>query len=111
MYLKYFYENELAQASYMVGCQKTGETMVIDPSRNVNEYLKIAEEQRFTITGALETHIHADYVSGTVELASRTGSVIYHSVEGAENGGYTLASDLNTKGACDQDRIHVGNDI
>ncbi|RSL33675.1 MBL fold metallo-hydrolase [Salibacterium salarium] len=109
MYLKYFYDNELAQASYMVGCQKTGEAMVIDPSRNVNEYLKIAEEQGFTITGALETHIHADYVSGTVELASRTGAVIYHSVEGAENGGYTFSSDLNTKGVRDQDRIHVGN--
>ncbi|MGY4688185.1 MBL fold metallo-hydrolase [Salibacterium sp. K-3] len=109
MYLKYFYDNELAQASYMVGCQKTGEAVVIDPSRHVNPYLEIAEEQGFTITGALETHIHADFVSGAVELAGRTGAVIYHSAEGEENGGYAFASNLNTKGVRDGERIHVGN--
>ncbi|SFQ41836.1 MBL fold metallo-hydrolase [Salibacterium halotolerans] len=109
MYLKYFYDNELAQASYMVGCQKTGEAVVIDPSRHVQEYLNVAEEQGFTITGGLETHIHADFVSGTVELAARTGAVIYHSVEGAENGGYALSSSLNIKGVRDQDRIQIGN--
>ncbi|RSL29271.1 MBL fold metallo-hydrolase [Salibacterium salarium] len=109
MYLKYFYDDELAQASYMIGCQATGEAAVIDPSRHVNEYLQIAEEQGFKIVGALETHIHADYVSGSVELSARTGATIYHSIEGAENGGYEFPSSLNTKGVRDQDRINVGN--
>ncbi|WP_147804902.1 MBL fold metallo-hydrolase [Alkalicoccus halolimnae] len=109
MYLKYFYDNKLAQASYMVGCQKTGEAAVIDPSRQVDEYTAAAEEQGFTITAALETHIHADYVSGSRELSSRTGAVIYHSVEGAENGGYDFPDEEKTKGMKEGDKIEVGN--
>jgi hydroxyacylglutathione hydrolase len=109
MYLKYFYDKQLAQASYMVGCQKTGEAAVIDPSRQVQEYLNIAEEQGFKITSALETHIHADYVSGSRELQDRTGAVVYHSAEGAENGGYEFPSGVKTKGVKEGDRIDVGN--
>lgn len=109
MYLKYFYNEELAQASYMVGCQATGEAVVVDPSRNVEPYLSIAESQGFRITGVLETHIHADFVSGTVEMSNRTGSPIYHSIEGPDNGGYNFSSDLNTIGVKDQDVITIGN--
>lgn len=109
MYLKYFYNEELAQASYMIGCQATGEAVVVDPSRNVEPYLSIAESQGFRITGVLETHIHADFVSGTVEMSSRTGAVIYHSTEGPDNGGYNFSSELNTVGVKDQDIISVGN--
>ncbi|EQB38600.1 hypothetical protein M948_08415 [Virgibacillus sp. CM-4] len=64
MYLQYFYDRSLAQASYMIGCQITGEAAIIDPIRNIDMYLTVAKEQGFRIMGAIETHIHADFVSG-----------------------------------------------
>ncbi|PRO66051.1 MBL fold metallo-hydrolase [Alkalicoccus urumqiensis] len=109
MLLKYFYDDALAQASYMVGCQKTGEAAVIDPSRDIDSYVKTAEDQGLRITHALETHIHADYISGSRELAAETGAVIYHSAEGAENGGYQFPDSVKTKAVKDGDRITIGN--
>ena len=64
MLLKYFYDKKLAHASYLVGCQKTGEAILIDPDRNIEHYLKAAEREGMRIVGSAETHIHADYVSG-----------------------------------------------
>lgn len=109
MYLKYFYDTSLAQASYMIGCQATGEAAVIDPSRNIEEYLQIAREQGFRITGAFETHIHADFVSGVTELARRTDATIYYSTEGAENGGYEWTQDLPLHGVTHGEEIYIGN--
>lgn len=109
MYLKYFYDKSLAQASYMIGCQATGEAAVIDPSRNIEEYLQIAREQGFRITASLETHIHADFVSGAAELARRTGAVIYYSTEGAENGGYEWDQNLPLHGVIHDENIYIGN--
>ena len=60
MLLKYFYDEKLAQASYLVGCQAMGEAIVIDPSRNIKPYLAVAREQGVRIIGVAETHIHAD---------------------------------------------------
>ncbi|WP_077298656.1 rhodanese-like domain-containing protein [Virgibacillus pantothenticus] len=108
MYLKYFYDSSLAQASYMVACQATGEAAVIDPARNIEDYLKIARERGFQITATVETHIHADFVSGVTELARRTGATIYHSLEGNENGGYEWDNLLPVQGVRDQDRIRLG---
>ncbi|SHH73120.1 MBL fold metallo-hydrolase [Virgibacillus chiguensis] len=108
MYLHHFYETSLAQASYMVACQATGEAAVIDPARNIEGYLKTAREQGFQIVAAVETHIHADFVSGVTELARRTGATIYHSIEGVDNGGYEWSSDLPVKGLRDQDTIQLG---
>jgi hydroxyacylglutathione hydrolase len=109
MYLTYFYDSALAQASYMVACQATGEAAVIDPSRNIEEYVKVAREQGFQIRAAVETHIHADFVSGVTELARRTGATIYYSLEGADNGGYDWDDSLSVHGLRDQDIIHLGN--
>ncbi|SFF57503.1 hydroxyacylglutathione hydrolase [Halobacillus alkaliphilus] len=109
MFLKYFYDKHLAQASYLIGCQATGEAAVIDPARNIEPYLLVAQEEGFSITRALETHIHADFVSGVTELARRTGAVIYHSSEGAENGGYTLDPYLPQQGLNHGDVVSVGN--
>ena len=85
MLLKYFYDDRLAHASYMVGCQATGEAIVVDPGRNVEQYLLAAEENEFEIVAATETHIHADFVSGAWELAKRNGAKVYLSDEGDEN--------------------------
>ncbi|GGL86806.1 Zn-dependent hydrolase [Deinococcus aerolatus] len=82
MYFKRFYDTDLAQASYMLGCQKTGECLVIDPVRDIAPYLEKAAAQKLRITHVTETHIHADYLSGSRELAQATGAALYLSDEG-----------------------------
>jgi len=61
----------LAIASYMVGDEKVKQVAVIDPSRDVDEYVRIAKDEGLRITHILETHVHADYVSGSAELKAR----------------------------------------
>jgi glyoxylase-like metal-dependent hydrolase (beta-lactamase superfamily II)/rhodanese-related sulfurtransferase len=75
MYFEQFYLTCLAHASYMLGSE--GEAAVIDPQRDVDIYLKAADEQNLTIRHIFETHLHADFVSGHKELAARTGAKIY----------------------------------
>jgi glyoxylase-like metal-dependent hydrolase (beta-lactamase superfamily II)/rhodanese-related sulfurtransferase len=74
MYFKQFYLACLAHASYLVGSE--GEAAVIDPQRDVDEYLSEAEAQGLQIKYVIETHLHADFVSGHQELAARTGAQI-----------------------------------
>ncbi|PYZ97509.1 MBL fold metallo-hydrolase [Alteribacter lacisalsi] len=111
MFLKYFYDDSLAQASYMVGCQATGEAAIVDPSRNIEAYIRTAEKQGFTITAALETHIHADFVSGSIELSDRTGATVYHSAEGERNGGYSFPASVNTAPVRHKDTINIGKTV
>jgi hydroxyacylglutathione hydrolase len=61
----------LSILSYIVGDEKTGEAAVVDPTRDVEQYLEIARQQKLTIRYILETHVHADFVSGAVELKHR----------------------------------------
>jgi hydroxyacylglutathione hydrolase len=75
MYFEQFYLGCLAHASYMIGSD--GEAAVVDPQRDVDIYLKAAEEQDLKIRHIFETHLHADFVSGHKELAARTGANIY----------------------------------
>jgi len=75
MYFEQFYLGCLAHASYMLGSE--GDAVVVDPQRDVDLYLKAAEEHGLTIRHIFETHLHADFVSGHKELAARTGARIY----------------------------------
>jgi hydroxyacylglutathione hydrolase len=75
MYFEQFYLGCLAHASYMLASE--GEAVVVDPQRDVELYVKAADDQGFTIRHVFETHLHADFVSGHRELASRTGAQIY----------------------------------
>ena len=75
MYFEQFYLGCLAHASYMLASE--GEAVVVDPQRDVELYLKAAAEHNVTIRHIFETHLHADFVSGHQELASRTGAQIY----------------------------------
>jgi glyoxylase-like metal-dependent hydrolase (beta-lactamase superfamily II)/rhodanese-related sulfurtransferase len=75
VYFKQFYLGCLAQASYMIG--DGGEAAVIDPRRDVDEYVDEARRESLTIRHVIETHLHADFVSGHRELAARTGAKIY----------------------------------
>src|SRR3984957_11366584 len=78
MYFEQFYLGCLAHASYMLASE--GEAMVVDPQRDVDLYLKAAEDHRVKIRHIFETHLHADFVYGHRELAARTGASIYMGV-------------------------------
>lgn len=90
MYFKFVYDESLSQASFIIGCQKEGIAAVIDPKRDVDTYLKIAEKNNLKITHILETHIHADFLCGSRELAKLTGADLYLSDEGDENWKYNF---------------------
>ena len=73
----------LSHASYLVGDETTGRAVVVDPRRDIGIYLEEAEERGLRIDRVIETHIHADFLSGHLELADRTGAVICYG-EGAD---------------------------
>ena len=108
MLLKYFYDQGLAHASYLVGCQRSGEAIVIDPSRNVDQYMEAAAAEGLRIVGSAETHIHADFVSGSRELADRAGAKLYLSDEGPADWKYGFAGQHNSQLLKDGDLFHVG---
>ncbi|WP_104992591.1 rhodanese-like domain-containing protein [Deinococcus sp. NW-56] len=108
MYFKRFYDTDLAQASYMIGCQKTGECLVVDPVRDISPYLAEAQGQKLRVTHVTETHIHADYLSGSRELAKATGAKLLLSDEGGAGWQYTY-DDGNRVKLRDSDTFMVGN--
>src|SRR4029434_8981254 len=82
MCFRMIYDNALAQAAYLIGCQRTGEAIVIDPERDIDRYIAPARQETRRIPAVAETHIHADCLSGTRELAEKTGAKAYLSDEG-----------------------------
>ncbi|KAB1643141.1 MBL fold metallo-hydrolase [Gulosibacter chungangensis] len=104
MLLERLYDEDLAQAGYFIGCQATGEAIVIDARRDINEYLALASKHGMRIVAVTETHIHADYLSGTRELARATGAEIYVSGEGGEDWQYGFEA----RRLHDGDRIEIG---
>lgn len=108
MFLKYFYDKSLAHASYMVGCQRTGEAIVIDPGRDVVPYLEAATAEGLRIVGAAETHIHADFVSGSRELADQVGATLYLSDEGPADWKYQFADQHASRLVKNGDVIQIG---
>ncbi|HEX6598537.1 MAG TPA: rhodanese-like domain-containing protein [Gemmatimonadaceae bacterium] len=109
MYFQRFYDTPLAQASYLIGCQRTGEAVVIDPNRDIAQYLAAAEAQELRITHVSETHIHADFVSGARELARRTGALLLLSDEGDADWKYAYAAEDGARLLKDGDHFMVGN--
>ncbi len=91
MFLQHVYDKSLAQASYFIGCQKAGIAIVIDAKRDVDTYLEIAKQNNMTITHVTETHIHADFLAGTRELAAITGAEMFLSNEGGKEWQYEFA--------------------
>jgi glyoxylase-like metal-dependent hydrolase (beta-lactamase superfamily II) len=85
MFTQQFFVEGLGCASYMVGCEAQGIAAVIDPDREVQKYLDVAASRGLNITHIIETHLHADHVSGNTDLAARTGADIYvHEASDAE---------------------------
>lgn len=108
MFLKYFYDKALAHASYMVGCQRSGEAIVIDPGRSVDQYIEAAADEGLKIVATTETHIHADFVSGSRELADRVGAKLYLSDEGTADWKYQFANQYRSQLLKDGDAFYVG---
>ncbi len=106
MFVKRFFEPSLAQASYLIGCQSAGEAIVIDANRDVEPYIQVAAQEGLRITHVTETHIHADFVSGSRELAHRTGASLCLSDEGDQDWKYQFTHDRKLKHG---DRITIGN--
>ena len=108
MLLERIYDEDLAQASYFIGCQARGEAIVVDPRRDLDVYLELAAKHAMSVVAVTETHIHADYLSGTRELAARTGARMYISDEGGPD--WTYGSDFDSAVRMKHGhRIRLGN--
>ena len=105
MLFEHVYDKSLAQASYFIGCQVKGEAIVIDPQRDIDVYLDLAKANNMKITKVTETHIHADFLSGSRELVAATGAEIYLSDEGGEDWQYEFPH----IGLKHNDKIELGN--
>ena len=109
MLLRRLYDEPLAQASYLLGCQRSRQAIVIDPNRDVEQYDAAAAAAGMRITHVTETHIHADFLSGARELASRNGARLLLSAEGGRDWMYRDAALLGATLLRDGDRIEVGD--
>ncbi|MGH7476714.1 MAG: MBL fold metallo-hydrolase [Longimicrobiales bacterium] len=109
MILERFYDEKLAQASWLVGCATTGEALIVDANRDVAQYLASAQAEGLRITHVAETHIHADFVSGSRELVAATGARLLLSGEGDADWHYGFLGSDGATALNDGDRFHVGN--
>jgi hydroxyacylglutathione hydrolase len=78
MLIRQIMDDKLAQYAFLVGCQQTGEAIVIDPERDIDRYLDLAAREGLRIVAVAETHIHADFLSGARELAARVPGLRVH---------------------------------
>jgi hydroxyacylglutathione hydrolase len=110
MFLRQIPDHALAQYAYLIGCQRTGEAVIVDPERDVDRYLKLAAENGFRLTAVAETHIHADYLSGARELVEHHGAIAYLSAEGGPDWQFEWAKgNPKARFLHDGDTFKVGN--
>lgn len=91
MLFRQIVDEKLAQYAYLIGCQQTGEALVVDPERDIDRYVELAEQEGLRVVAVAETHIHADFLSGAREFAERFGTRVYLSGEGDEDWKYEWA--------------------
>jgi hydroxyacylglutathione hydrolase len=109
MLLRLIYDDKLAQASYLLGCQATGEAVVIDANRDADQYMRLARKEGVRITHVTETHIHADYLSGSRELAHRAGAKLLLSGHGGDDWSYRFPETEKIQLLVNGERFKVGN--
>ena len=95
-----YYIDCLSQASYLIGDTSTGQAVIVDPRRDVQEYLDDAAAQGLMIIGMINTHFHADFLSGHLELAQATGAWIGY--------GQVAQAEFETRSLADGERIDLG---
>src|ERR1041385_8502883 len=79
MYIQQIYTGCLSEAAYFI--ESNGEAIVIDPLRDTEEYLRLAKEHNARIKYIFETHLHADFISGHLDLSKQTGAPIVYGPE------------------------------
>ncbi len=110
MFLRQIFDPYLAQYAYLIGCQRTGEALIIDPERDIARYQNVADENGLRITAVAETHIHADFVSGGREFAQDPDVHLYLSAEGGKDWTYQWPGHRpNTHLLKNGDHFMVGN--
>lgn len=110
MFLRQITDSSLAQNAYLIGCQRTGEAIIIDPERDLDRYFQLAAENDLRITAVADTHIHADYLSGARELVVRHGATAYLSEEGGPDWQFEWAKgNPNARFLKHGDVFRVGN--
>lgn len=110
MFFYQIFEDKLAQYAYLIGCQATGEAIIIDPMRDIARYEDLAEDNGLKIVAAADTHIHADYLTGLREFAEK-GVRIFASDEGGDDWRYEwlLNSNYDHTLLKDGDTFNIGN--
>lgn len=110
MFFQQILEEKLAQYAYLIGCQATGEAIIVDPMRDITRYQTIAEKNNLEIVAATETHIHADYLSGLREFAE-AGIRVLVSDEGDADWKYewVIGSEYDHQLLKDGDEFAIGN--
>ena len=110
MLFRQIWDRKLAQYAYLIGCQATGEAIVVDPERDIDQYLLLAEQEGVEIVAAVDTHIHADYLTGMREFAER-GVHVYASDEGDADWKYEwlIGSDYSYTLLKNGDEFKIGN--
>ncbi|WP_338089895.1 TSUP family transporter [Nonomuraea basaltis] len=101
MFFAQYYLDCLSQASYLIGDPKTGRAVVVDPRRDVTEYITDAEAHGLRIEGVINTHFHADFIAGHLELAARTGAWIGY--------GRKAEAEYPIRKLADGERIELGD--
>ncbi len=110
MFFEQIFEEKLAQYAYVIGCQREGTAIVIDPMRDIKRYEDLAKKHGLKIIAVAETHIHADYLSGVREFAEK-GAKLYVSDEGDADWKYeyVIGSDYDYQLLKDGDEFNIGN--
>ncbi|MFD1658699.1 rhodanese-like domain-containing protein [Streptomyces caeni] len=101
MFFAQYYLDCLSQASYMIADETTGQAVVVDPRRDISEYLADAEARGYTVVGVINTHFHADFIAGHLEMASRTGAWIGY--------GQRAETEYAVRKFADGDRVTLGD--
>ncbi|MEV7929443.1 MULTISPECIES: rhodanese-like domain-containing protein [unclassified Kitasatospora] len=101
MYFAQFYLDCLSQASYLIADETTGQAVIVDPRRDVDEYLADATARGLTVVGVINTHFHADFLAGHLELAARTGAWIGY--------GHRAETEYPIRKLSDGERIELGD--
>lgn len=111
MFFRQIVDEKLSQYAYLIGCQRTGEAVVIDPQRDIDRYTQIAADEDLRIVAVAETHIHADFLSGSREFSVRTGCRVFLSGEGGPDWTYGWVNDPNVDATIlrDGDTFSIGN--
>ncbi|HYC49520.1 MAG TPA: rhodanese-like domain-containing protein [Gemmatimonadaceae bacterium] len=109
MLLERYYDDSLAQASFLIGCERSREAIVIDPNRDTERYVAAAAAHRMAIRYVTETHVHADFLSGSRALAERTKATLLLSGHGGKDWSYRFGEDNGSRTVREGERIQVGS--